>query len=299
MDFAREHIDTTLVQKLISNQFPQWSDLPITAIEPGGWDNKTFRMGDNMLVRLPSAERYAAQVEKEQQWLPVLAQHLPLPIPVPLATGKPSDSYPWNWSVYQWIPGKTANIASISNLVQFARSLADFVKALEHIDTEDAPLAGVHNFYRGGSLQVYDKETRQAIETAGNVFDTNTLIEIWEAALATTWHDVPVWVHGDLSKDNLLTEEGLLSAVIDFGSCGVGDPACDTTMSWTFFSSESREIFCERLNFDKSTWARGRGWALWKALITLTKANSDDSITSKENRRIINELIEDHKNSNV
>jgi aminoglycoside phosphotransferase (APT) family kinase protein len=180
-------IDIDLVTRLVATQFPQWKHLSIKPVEFGGWDNRTFHLGDHMTVRLPSTRAYAAQVEKEHRWLPRLGAFLPLPIPVPLAMGVPGDGYPWNWSVYRWLEGEIATIERISDLCQFAISLAQFLAALQRIDTAGGPLPGPHNFFRGGPLTVYDGETRQAIAVLHGKIDTNAATEVWEAALTTTW----------------------------------------------------------------------------------------------------------------
>ncbi|MBA3857392.1 MAG: aminoglycoside phosphotransferase [Cyanobacteria bacterium PR.3.49] len=271
MNAERIEIDTALVRSLVASQFPQWSELSIRPVEPGGWDNRTFFLGDTMSIRLPSAESYADQVAKEHQWLPKLAPHLPLPIPMPLAKGVPADSYPWHWSVYKWIGGETATRDRIKDLSEFARALASFLKALHRIDIEDGPAPGAHNFFRGGSLSVYDEETRQAISVLDGKIDSDLALHVWEMALSSTWNSAPVWVHGDVSAGNILVKNGTLSAVIDFGCCAVGDPACDLAIAWTLFEGESRRVFRESLSLDEETWARARGWTLWKALITACK----------------------------
>ena len=226
-----------------------------------------------MSVRLPSAARYALQVEKEQRWLPILAPQLPLPIPVPLAMGRPAEDYPWPWSVYRWIDGETATIERIADVRQFAVTLAEFLAALQAIDAGGGPAPGPHNFFRGGPPAYYDDETRQAIATLDGRIDSDAATEVWERALASAWQGPPVWVHGDVASGNLLVRDGRLSAVIDFGSSGVGDPACDLYIAWTFLEGESRDAFRAALPLDDATWQRGRGWTLWKALITLAAAH--------------------------
>lgn len=220
----RTKIDAGMVSSLIAEQFPHWSGLAVRPVEPGGWDNHTFRLGDDMSVRLPSAERYVAQVEKEHQWLPRLAPLLPLPIPLPLAAGQPSRTYPFPWSIYRWIAGKPATGATIADLTEFATDLGGFLAALQAIDASDGPAAGEHNFFRGGLLSIYDEETRRAIEALTGEIDTHLATEVWETALASSWQGRPVWVHGDVASGNLLVKEGQLAAVIDFGSSGVGKP---------------------------------------------------------------------------
>jgi aminoglycoside phosphotransferase (APT) family kinase protein len=283
------------VGRLIAEQFPQWADLPITPVEPQGWDNRTFHLGEDMTVRLPSGPLYALQVEKEHRWLPKLAPLLPLPIPVPLAKGAPVDGYPWQWSVYRWIEGETAAIERIADLRQFATTLAEFLSTLQRIDSAGGPPPGRHNFFRGGPLTVYDGETRQAIAALDGKIDTDAAGAVWEAALKATWHGPPVWFHGDVASGNLLLKGGRLSAIIDFGTSGVGDPSCDLAIAWTLFGGESREAFHAGLGLDHATWARGRGWTLWKALITLAEHIDTSPLEAARARRVIDEVLADHK----
>lgn len=284
-------IDAALVARLIRSQFPQWAGLPVIAAEPNGWDTRTFRLGPDLLVRLPSAQSYSAQVRKEHRWLPVLAPQLPLPIPVPVAMGEPEESYPWNWSVYRWLDGVPASIAAIDDLSELAVTLAHFLICLQRIDATGGPAPGPHNFFRGGPLETYDAETRGAIALVRDRIDARLATAVWEAGLAATWQGMPVWVHGDVAACNLIVRDGRLAAVIDFGSSGVGDPACDVTIAWTFLSGESREAFGAALPLDEATWARGRGWALWKALITYAGNRETDLAAAAAARRVIEEVL--------
>jgi aminoglycoside phosphotransferase (APT) family kinase protein len=290
-------IDVSLVRRLVRAQFPRWADLPVNPVEFGGWDNRTFHLGERMTVRLPSAESYVAQVEKEQRWLPELAPHLPLPIPVPLAKGVPAEGYPFPWSVYRWLEGETATVGRIGDPVEFATTLAGFLVALREIDPTGGPPPGPHNFFRGGPLSVYNAETRQALDALEGRIDTRAAREVWEAALDAAWQGPPVWFHGDVAWGNLLVEEGRLSAVIDFGTSGVGDPSCDLAISWTLFGGESREAYRAVLGPDDATWARGRGWTLWKALITLAGSANSGLRDPRDPRRVIEEVLADYYRS--
>ncbi|MDO9433152.1 MAG: aminoglycoside phosphotransferase family protein [Pseudomonadota bacterium] len=292
---GKVRIDGALVTALIAAQFPQWADLTVRPIAQGGWDNRTFHLGERMIVRLPSASYYADQVAKEQQWLPILAPRLPLPIPVPLAMGAPSDDYPWPWSVYGWLEGQTASAGPITDHSQFAAALAKFLNALQRIDTTGGPPAGRHNFYRGGPLSTYDAETRQAIEVLGDRIDGEAATQVWAAALAATWTGPPVWVHGDVSAGNLLVRDGQLSAVIDFGCCCIGDPACDLAIAWTCLEGDSREAFRASLPLGPATWARGRGWTLWKALIVYAALPGANPLDAEKSQQIIDDLIAEHR----
>ncbi len=267
----KRDITPAVAARLVASQYPEWAGLPIRPVRLDGWDNTTFRLGDELSVRLPSHDRYVPQVEKEHRWLPILARHLPLPIPEPVAKGGPGDGFPRPWSIYRWIPGDTASVDRIASLNAFAADLAVFLAAMQAIDASDGPPAGRHSFFRGGPLDTYDAQSRDAIRLLERELDADAATEVWEAALSSTWDRRPVWVHGDVAASNLLVADGTLRAVIDFGCAAVGDPACDLVMAWTFFADESRDVFRDGLRLDDATWARGRGWALWKALITLAQ----------------------------
>ncbi|MDX2220595.1 MAG: aminoglycoside phosphotransferase family protein [Burkholderiales bacterium] len=281
------------MQRLIATQFPHWSDLPIRAVEPGGWDNRTFRLGDQMSVRLPSAAEYAPQVDKEHHWLPKLAPNLPLAIPVPLAKGRPDSSYPWSWSIYRWLPGECAAVTHIADRSTLAYSLARFLLDLRRVETAGGPPPGAHCFQRGAPVSVYDAEVRRAMDVLRIEIDSMAVRSIWESAVKTTWNHAPVWFHGDLAAGNLLLTEGRLVAVIDFGCCGVGDPACDLAIAWTLFSGESRVAFRAALEIDDEAWLRGRAWALWKALITIVEYSQSDTNKADDARRVLGEILAD------
>lgn len=266
-DKKRFPIDVELVRNLVASQFPEWAHLAVNPVAVQGNDNQNFRLGDRLSVRLPSAPWYATGIDKEQRWLPRLAQHLPLPIPVPIALGQPCEIYPCHWSVYLWLEGETAAVAPVTDRAHFAVVLAEFLVALRKIDGRDGPAAGAHSFFRGASLGIYDEQTRTAIDALKAFVDSDTATEVWEVALASSWSGPSVWFHGDVATTNLLVRYGRLAAVIDFDCCGVGDPACDLTIAWTFFNDEARAAFKSASGLDEATWARGRGWALWKALI--------------------------------
>ncbi|MCZ2821967.1 aminoglycoside phosphotransferase family protein [Modestobacter sp. VKM Ac-2977] len=261
------HIDVPLVRRLVAAQFPEWADLPVVPVEPGGWDNRTFRLGAELLVRLPSAAAYAVQVAKEQEWLPRLAPQLPLPVPVPRGQGSPGAGFPWPWSVYRWLDGTDASGTPVGDLSTFATDLAGFLTALQLVDTAGGPPAGPHSWFRGAPLTHYAGETHAAIEALGGSIDGAAATAVWAAAASTSWDRPPRWFHGDVAAGNLVVRDGRLAAVLDFGTCGVGDPACDLVIAWTFFTDRSRAAFRAGLDLDDGTWLRARGWALWKALV--------------------------------
>jgi aminoglycoside phosphotransferase (APT) family kinase protein len=290
----RSTIDASLARRLVDSQFPQWSQLPIAEVEVDGWDNRTFRLGTELSIRLPSGEWYAKQVEKEQRWLPVLAPRLPLPIPTPVARGEPDAAFPYPWSVYRWLEGELASKAHIADPTAFATALAGFLNALARVDATGGPEPGEHNFFRGGPLATYEDEALEALDRLDDEVPRDAILRAWDDAMSTAWDRDPVWLHGDVAAGNLLVRDGRLAAVIDFGSSGVGDPACDCVIAWTFLSGPSRDRFRAELGVDDGTWSRGRGWGLWKALITLVGHLERDSPTAALPRRDIERILLDH-----
>jgi aminoglycoside phosphotransferase (APT) family kinase protein len=291
---GRAGIDAELVKRLIAAQFPRWSGLPVVPVEVDGWDNRTYRLGDDMTVRLPTAAGYAPAVDKECDWLPRLAPSLPVAVPTVLAKGLPGEGYPFPWSVRRWLPGDTASRERVGDMGRFATDIAAFLRALQRCDTAGGPLAGAHSWYRGASPAHYDDETRRCLAVLGDRIDTARAAEVWRAALAAEWDGEPVWFHGDVSAGNLLVEEGRLSAVIDFGTSGVGDPACDLVIAWTMLRGDDREAFRRAVGQDDGVWARARGWALWKAALTLTECSDPRDPRIAVELRVIDAVLADH-----
>lgn len=290
------HTDAALVRRLIGAQFPQWAALPVVPVRSAGTDNAIYRLGEDMAVRLPRIHWAVEQVAKEQHWLPRLAPQLPLPIPLPLAQGQPAFGYPWRWSVYGWLPGEHITVADLTNPDQLAADLARFIAALQRIDPAGGPPPGPHNGWRGAPLVSRDTPTRAAIASLGGELDTHAVTAAWETALRTpAWEQPPVWIHGDLSGGNLLTAQGQLSAVIDFGCLGVGDPACDLIVAWSLLPASARAVLRQALGVDDPTWARGRGWALSVALIALPYYRTSNPILVASARHTIAQILADQQ----
>ncbi|MBE1486085.1 aminoglycoside phosphotransferase family protein [Plantactinospora soyae] len=291
---GRAGIDTALVRRLLAAQFPQWSALPVTPVEVDGWDNRTYRLGEKMTVRLPTAAGYVPAIAKENEWLPRLAPALPVAVPPVLAMGAPDAGYPFPWSVRGWLPGQRADRGRIDDMPGFAVSVAGFLRALQRCDTAGGPPAGEHSFYRGASPAHYDQETRRCLAALAGRVDTARAAAVWDAALAAEWRGEAVWFHGDVASGNLLVRDGELAAVIDFGTSGVGDPACDLVIAWTMFSGDSRDAFRRAVGQDEGTWARARGWAVWKELLVLSGRIDTDPEQAAVNQRVIGEILADH-----
>jgi aminoglycoside phosphotransferase (APT) family kinase protein len=262
-------IDQSVVRALLAEQFPRWASREVRPVAHGGNDHRMFRVGDDLSARLPSAPGYVPQVRKEQQWLPRLAPELPLPIPAVAGRGEPSPHFAAPWSVYRWMPGAPASIAPPTDWGRFAADLAGFLRRLQAVDTSGAPDPGPHSAYRGGPVGHWDDEMGSLLQRVHGR-ERHLADGMWRDALDAPFTGPPVWFHGDVALGNLLVDDGELSAVIDFGCAGVGDPACDAVFRWTAPDAAARQQFHRDYDADEATWARARGWALWKGLIMLT-----------------------------
>jgi aminoglycoside phosphotransferase (APT) family kinase protein len=286
MAAASEEITSSLVHSLVSEQFPQWSELPIRPVDVQGWDNRTFRLGDRMTVRLPSADGYVAGLVREEHALAILGSRFRVAIPRVIATGAPSAAFDRPWSVREWIEGHTLDAVDTRQRDSAISSVGDALRELQACDTVGGPWAGSASAYRGCHISVVGEEVQGRLpflprhQAAG-------CRELWDAAVATVWTEPPVWVHGDVAPGNMLFDSsGRLAALIDFGQTCVGDPACDLAFAWLSCSSRERDRLHDRLELPEDAWLRGAAWALWKALISspeevLTKyGRSRDAVLS-------------------
>jgi aminoglycoside phosphotransferase (APT) family kinase protein len=281
-------IDDELVLRLVAEQFPQWAGLAVEEIPSSGTVNAMYRLGSSLTVRLPRIEGGVADIEKEFEWLPRLAPLLPVPIPSPVGLGKPAEGYPWPWSVQEWIEGSVAVAGSVREPVGLAEDLAGFVRAFRAVELPGAPAA-----YRGGALGLQDSGTRAAIELLEGSIDTATALAAWESAVEVSV-GAPVWVHGDLMPSNLLVDgSGRLTAVIDFATAGVGDPACDLIPAWNLLPGGARSVFRAALDVDDDTWNRGRGRALSMALIQLPYYRHTNPGIAANAQYVIDEVLAD------
>jgi aminoglycoside phosphotransferase (APT) family kinase protein len=287
--------DVPLVRRLLAGQFPQWADLSLERVASSGTDNALYRLGDDMVVRLPRIHWAVGGVNKDSRWLPLLAPRLPVGIPVPLATGTPVEGYPWEWGVYPWLEGENPHVDGIAYLDSLTRDVVSFVAALHGIDLGGGPPAS-----RGAPLAVQDKAARAALAELDGMIDVDTATVAWDAALETpAWSGPPVWIHGDLLSGNLLLRGGRLTGVIDWGGLGVGDPACDLIVAWGLLSPQARDVFRAELRVDAGTWARGRGWALSVGLIALPYYKDTNPALAATARHLIREVLADHHRRRV
>ncbi|MGA5207527.1 aminoglycoside phosphotransferase family protein [Streptomyces variegatus] len=280
-------IDGSLVSRLIAEQFPQWAGLPLRRLESSGTENAMFRLGADKVVRLPRHPRAVEAIAHESRWLPRLAPELPAAAPEPLGRGVSGDGFPWPWSVYSWLDGRNPVPGRLEEPALLAGDLAAYVTALRRIDPSEGPLG-----YRGVPLAARDPYLREALGRLAGRVDTAAVTEAWEEALRAPEHTgPPLWAHGDLMAGNLLVTGGRLSAVIDFGTVGVGDPAVDLISAWCLLPAAARGVFREAVGAGEAEWARGRGWALSIAVIALPYYWDTNPPVAANSRHVIGEIL--------
>ena len=279
--------------RLVALQFPQWADLPVTDVAHSGWDNRTFRLGDDLTIRLPRSRFYAEQVGKEQRWLPLLAPNLPMPIPRPVAQGSPGLATP---TPGRSTPGSTEIRRPLIGSTTRSPSPVRWRSSWWPCGRATPPTARCPGSTTGGGAARWTTTSRRPGRRWPRWPTRSTrpaATAILDAAVASTWPGPPVWFHGDIAFGNLLVRDGRLAAVIDFGTSGIGDPACDVVLAWTLLSGDSRAAYRDTLALDDATWARGRGWGLWKALITVAGSRDTDVPAADEARRVLREILAD------
>ena len=280
-------VDVPLVGRLIAEQFPQWAGLPLRRLESSGTENAMFRLGADKVVRLPRHPRAVEAIAHELHWLPRLAPALPTASPEPLGRGEPDDGFPWPWSVFGWLDGRNPVPGALEEPVPLAEDLAAYVTALRGIDASQGPPG-----YRGVPLAARDPFVREALAHLAGRVDTAAVTRVWEAALRAPEHTgPPVWAHGDLMAGNLLVTGGRLSAVIDFGTVGVGDPAVDLIGAWCVLPAAARDVLRDAVGADEAEWARARGWALSIAVIALPYYWDTNPPVAENSRHAIGEIL--------
>ncbi|MCU1367918.1 MAG: aminoglycoside phosphotransferase [Ilumatobacteraceae bacterium] len=269
-------IDEVLVRGLLAEQFPEHASGSLELVGEG-WDNVIYRLDRQFSIRLPRREVAAQLIHNEQRCLALLAPRLPLPVPVPIHAGRPATDYPWPWSICRWFEGERASASPPTDLHEAAETLAAFVNALHLPASEDAPV----NTVRGGPLSTrFERITKRIFDVgaAGRLLghDAADLVARYhEYSAAPEWHGPPVWLHGDLHASNMLTSNGRLSAVIDFGDITGGDPATDLAVAWIVLDEPARRHFCSLVDRDEATWVRAKAWALSFAVFYLDSVDTD------------------------
>jgi aminoglycoside phosphotransferase (APT) family kinase protein len=290
-------VPAELVRRLLAEQFPQLAALPLEEVESTGTVNALFRLGPELLVRLPLTPHGDEGVRHEHAWLPWLAGRLPVRTPVLRGAGEPSLGYPCPWSVLEWIDGSVPDADDLSDPDGLAVDLGELVTAIRRLDPAGAPPA-----YRGEPIRTADADVRVALaEIAADPvlrqeIDVPSVTAAWDEVLAVPdWSAEPVWVHSDLLPGNLLVADARLVGLLDLAASGVGDPACDAMIAWSLLPASGREVFRTAAGFDDATWARGRGWALSGGLGGVRYYRRTNPAMAQLARRQLRAVLADHE----
>jgi aminoglycoside phosphotransferase (APT) family kinase protein len=283
-----------LVQRLVAEQCPQWAERPVTALpdDVEGTDNVLFRLGDELVVRMPKIHWAQDQAESDARWLPRLSPHLPAAVPVPVHVGRPSSGYPWVWSVVPWVIGSTPPRLGVDD-VRLAQDLAAFALTLHALDATGGPTKPPGS--RGTPLVHADAGARAGLERLrahDDGIDLAAAERAWELCVsAPDWAGDPVWIHGDLQPGNLVVDDGRLVAVIDWGALGVGDPAPDVAAALWTFTGEARDAYREAVCPDDATWLRACGWALAPSLTGIDYYRHTFPRMAEHGRRMVRAVV--------
>jgi aminoglycoside phosphotransferase (APT) family kinase protein len=294
-------VDTALAQRLVSTQFPEHAHLKVTPLASSATDNVVYRLGEKLVARLPRSSAAERQIEKDVRWLPAMQRQLSTQVPSILGVGMPDASFPYKWTIQQWIDGVDATPKATADWTQTARSLARVVTELRQIDATSGPAPDAGNSLRGAPLTQLDEHVRHAAAftqemgaksrfTSG--VDVAHVLDIWDQALtAPAWAGPPVWVHGDLTPGNVLVRDNDLAAVIDFGCSGVGDPACDNIPAWTLFTGASRADYLRLTYLDDHTHLRARGWAVYVGITAMPYHYESNPAFCRFARGVLDEVV--------
>ena len=267
-------IDADLVRGLVERAMPEYAGAPVRRLATSGSTNALYRLGDELLVRLPRQPGGSSTISKEATWLPVLAPLLPVSVPEVVAVFEPDRDYPERWSVVRWIEGAHPEVVDPGTPVDSRREhlATNLATVLDALRQAEIPTRAVHErlwSYRGEPLATMDQTTRENIERCRALedfdLDLDAAEQIWADAMklpGAADRVTPSWYHGDLAAENLLVQERTLTAVLDFGGLALGDPTVDLVVAWEVLDPPAREVFRRQVGVDDATWLRGRAWAL-------------------------------------
>ncbi len=284
-------VGADVVAQLVRSQFPRWADLPVREVSSHGTVNALFRLGADFVLRFPlcPAPTVRAELMAEQDHLRLIGAQVAVEVPSPVAIGEPGAGYPGPWSIYRWIDGVTADTYDVADSDAFADDLASFIIAVHQIETRGQGWDGTG---RGGPLAEADVDVRSALRASRALVDVDTITRVWEDCQeASRGTDPDVWIHADLMPGNLIVREDRLTAVIDFGAVGIGDPAVDLLPAWTVLNSRTRQRFRNALAVNDEQWARGRGWAIVQAIIALPYYVDTNPMMTAIARRTLDQVV--------
>jgi aminoglycoside phosphotransferase (APT) family kinase protein len=285
--------DAELVRRLLRAQHPQWGDLPLEPVDSAGTVHVLYRLGDELVVRLPRRPSDVHELSKERRWLPIFAEHLPVAVPEPVAVGEPDEGYPLPWAVYRWLDGEHPDPDDLRDPEGLARDLAAIARTLRRIPPDGAPRA-----FRSEPLESRDAITREYLAKAPDLLETAALTELWARLVASGGRPSSFpWHHGDLLSTNLLVgRDGRLTAVLDFGCSGTGDVAVDLLPAWAVLTGAARRRFRDEVDVDDAAWDRGRAWALSVAALQVPYYRDTNTRLAAIGLRMLRELLLDPSN---
>lgn len=289
---AEVKIHKPLVKKLLYQQAPQWSHLPLTYLAEG-WDNVNYRLGEELIVRLPRRLVAADLILHEQKWLPQISDRMSLSLPVPIHIGNPAEGYPWHWSIMPWVEGNTANIDF--PIDQEGISMAKYLKEL-HIPVEDILPKNEHRGVPLINSQTVIEERFNRIQERSSIL-TQEIFDIWHQALEVPFDKTLYWIHGDLHAKNVIVNNGKITSIIDWGDMTSGDRASDLVSIWSLFpNSSGRRLFVKQYSPSADLLARAKGWAIYFAAVLLDTGFINNKIHANMGKQMIERLLEDEKN---
>jgi aminoglycoside phosphotransferase (APT) family kinase protein len=255
-----------LVRELLSEHAPYLDGQHVRPSREQGSSNWVFRVGEHHAVRLPRTDSSAQGLLTEATWLPRLADRLPVPVPVVELLAEPSARFRRPWTLVRWVPGATPD-ADLGHDAQhcLARDLGTFMRDLHQLDTFGLAPGPDHWGYRTGEPVTDDSDAwvEHCAAELSDLFDPAAIREAWRLLRDIPAASMPpCWVHTDLATENLLvTSEGDLVGVVDFGGLGVGDRSADLLYAWSMFDQPARDVLRDHAQVDEATWLRARAWA--------------------------------------
>ncbi len=288
-------ISTDLAARLIAEQFPHWAGLPVRPVSSAGTECVLYRLGDDLVIRLPRRPGESLDAILTQGVLARLAPFLPVPVPALIAAGRPTAQYPASWGVVRWLDGDTPVEGQLAEPGLLAADLAGFLGALWKVDPSEADLTDRPPAYRGGPLTDQHEFTIDAIEKLHGLIDTDAARAIWDHAIQLApWEGPETWIHADMMPGNVVTRNGRLAGVIDFGAAGPGDPSQDLIVAWMLLPANVRPAFRRATGADDATWLRGRARALSMALGHLDYYSDTSPVLAGNARYTIREVLADY-----
>jgi aminoglycoside phosphotransferase (APT) family kinase protein len=288
-------ISTGLAARLIAEQFPHWAGLPLRPVSSAGTECVLYRLGDDLVIRLPRRPGESLDTILTHGILSRLAPFLPVPVPALIAEGQRTAEYPASWGVLRWLEGDTPVEGHLAKPGLLAADLARFLRALWNVDLSKADLADGPSAYRGGPLTDQHEFTIDAMEQLHGLTDTDAAGAIWDdATRLPPWDGPDTWIHADMMPGKVITRNGRLAAVIDFGAAGIGDPSQDLIVAWMLLPASVRPAFRRAICTDDATWLRGRARALSMALGHLDYYRDSNPVMADNARYTICEILADY-----